>query len=69
MNLVKSCGCSRNNIIDPYSKLCLPDVVKNINIEVVFNLMSRTNETRNVSLHETCVCRFSLDASICSDKK
>ena len=32
------------NINDPNAKLCLPDVVKNINVKV-FNLMSRTNET------------------------
>ena len=29
---------SRNNINDPYAKLCVPDVVKNLNIKV-FNLM------------------------------
>ena len=28
---------SCNNINDPYAKLCIPDVVKNINVEV-FNL-------------------------------
>ena len=38
---------SCNNINDPYAKLCIPDVVKNLNI-TVFNLMSRTNETRHI---------------------
>ena len=38
---------SCNNINDPYSKLCIPDVVKNMNIKL-FNLMSRTNETRHI---------------------
>ena len=33
---------SCNNINDPYAKLCVRGVVKNINIKV-FNLMSRTN--------------------------
>ena len=37
---------SCNNIDDPYSKLCVPDVFKNMNIKV-FNLISRTNETRH----------------------
>ena len=40
-------SCSYNNINDPYSKLCVPDVVKNINVKV-FNLMSRTNKTRHI---------------------
>ena len=40
------CSGSCNNINDPYAKTCVPDVVKNLNVEV-FNLMSRTNETRH----------------------
>ena len=40
------CSGSCNNINDPYTKLCVPDVVKNLNIKVC-NLMSRTNETRH----------------------
>ena len=36
-----------NNINDPYAKICVSDVVKNLNINV-FNLMSRTNETRHI---------------------
>ena len=42
----KCSGCY-NNINNPYAKLCVPDVVKNLNIKV-FNLMSRTNETRHI---------------------
>ena len=38
---------SCNNINDPYAKICIPDVVKNIKLKV-FNLMSRTNETRYI---------------------
>ena len=38
---------SCNNINDPYAKLWVPYVVKNINLKV-FNLMSRTNQTRHV---------------------
>ena len=37
---------SCNTINDPYAKLCVPDTIKNINVKV-FNLMSRTNETRH----------------------
>ena len=57
-----------NNINDPYAKLCVPDVVKNINIKV-FNLMSRTNGTRHVKWHETCKCKCRLDASVCNSKQ
>ena len=29
----------------PYAEICVPDSVKNLNVKV-FNLISRTNETR-----------------------
>ena len=41
------CSGSCNNINDPYAKMSVPDVVKNLNVKV-FNLMSRTNETRRI---------------------
>ena len=50
---VNKCSDSRNNISDPYAKLCVPDVVKNINVKV-FNLMSKANETKHIKSHETC---------------
>ena len=28
------CSCSCNNINDPYAKLCVPGIVKNLNIKV-----------------------------------
>ena len=40
------CSGSCNNINDPYAKMCIPDVIKNLNVKV-FNLMSRINETRH----------------------
>ena len=61
------CSGSCNNINDPYAKMCVPDVVKNLNVKV-FNLMSRTTETRHVKWHETCKCKCRLDASVCSNK-
>ena len=40
------CSGSCNNINNLYAKLCAPDVAKNLNVKV-FNIMPRTNETRN----------------------
>ena len=34
--------------------MCVPDVVKSLNVKV-FNLISRTNETRHIEWHEICV--------------
>ena len=41
------CSGSCNNINYLYAEICVPDVVKNLNVKV-FNLMSRTNETRYI---------------------
>ena len=60
-------GCC-NTVNDPYAKICVPDQIKNPNVEV-FNLMSRTKETRHIKWHKTCKCRCKLDASICNNKK
>ena len=52
---VNKCSGSCNNINDPHAKLCVPDVVKNMNVKVL-NQISRTNETRHIKWHETCKC-------------
>ena len=64
---VNKCSGSCNNINDPLVKLCVPDIVKNVNVRVS-NLMSRVNETRQMVWHETCkrVCR--LNEAICNAK-
>ena len=59
---------SCNNINNPYTKLCIPDAVKTLNVKM-FNLMSRTNETRHIEWHETCKCKYRLDGSVCNNKQ
>ena len=59
------CSGSCNNIDDPYAKIC---VLKNINVKV-FNLMSRTNETRHIKWHKMCKCKCRLEASVCNNKQ
>ena len=41
------CSGNCNDINDPYTRICIPDTVKNLNVKV-FNLMSLTNETRHI---------------------
>ena len=63
----KSSG-SCNNINNPPEKLCVPDVIKNLNIKV-FNVMPRTNETRHLEWHETCRCKCRLDGNVFNNKQ
>ena len=66
--LVNKGSGSCNDINNPYAKLCVPDVVKNMDFKV-FSLVSRTNETCHVTWHETCACKCRLDASVYNDKQ
>ena len=59
---------SCNNINDAYAKICVPDVIKDLNVKA-FNLMSRTNETRHIKWHDTCKCKCRLDASVRNNKQ
>ena len=62
------CSGNCNNISDPYGRVCVPDTVKNLNVEV-FNLMTLTNDTRHIKWHETCKCICILDKIICNSKQ
>ena len=68
--IVKTSKCSGNcnNINDPYARICVPDIVKSLHVKV-FNLMSRTNETRHIEWHETCQRECRLDAIVCNNKQ
>ena len=62
------CSGNCNNINAPYAKICVPDVVKDLNIKV-FNLMLRTNETKNIKCYETYRCECRLNAIVCNNKQ
>ena len=64
---LNKCKGSCNTINDSYAKLCVPGTIKNINVRV-FNVMSRTNETRHKEWHKTCKCKCRLDACVCNNK-
>ena len=62
------CSGSCNNINNPLAKLCVPDVVKNVNVKV-FNLLSGTNKKRCIEWYETCKCKCRFNSSVCNNKQ
>ena len=62
------CNGNCNDINNPCARICVPDVVKYLNVKV-FNLMSRTNETREIKWHESCKCICWLNGIICNNKQ
>ena len=65
---INKCSGNCNNINDQYAKICVPDVIQDLNVKV-FNLMSRNNETKYIKWHETCKCICRLDKIICKNKQ
>ena len=65
---INRCKGICNTINNPCVKICVPDQIKNTNVKV-FNLLSRTNETRHIKWHKTCKFKCKLDASICNNKQ
>ena len=62
------CSGNCNNFNNPYAKICVPDVIKDLHVKIC-NLMSRTDETRFIEWHETCKCKCRLDAIVCNNKQ
>ena len=50
------------------SKICVPKIVKNVNMQV-YNFLMRLNETRNVLWHESFKCVCKLNSSVCNNKQ
>ena len=66
--LVNKCSGSCDTLDNPMSKICVPKIIKNVNMKV-YNFLMRLNETRNVLWHESCKCVCRLNSSVCSSKQ
>ena len=66
--LVNKCSGSCNILDNPMSKICVPKIVKSVNIQV-YNFLMRLNETRNVLWNESCKCVCKLSSSVCNNKQ
>ena len=65
--LVNKCSGSCNTLDDPMARLCVPNIIKNVNMKV-YKFLMRLNETRNVLWHESCKCVCRLNSSVCNSK-
>ena len=66
--LVNKCSGSCNTLDNRMSKICVPKIIKNVNMQV-YNFLMRLNETRNVLWHESCKCVCKLSSSVCNNKQ
>ena len=66
--LVNKCSGSCDTINNPMAKLCIPGIVKRVNLQV-HNFLMRLNETRSVLWLESCKCICKLNSSVCNNKQ
>ena len=66
--LVNKCSVSCDTLDNPMSKICVPKIIENVNMQV-YNFLMRLNETRNVLWHESCQCVCRLNSSVCNSKQ
>ena len=66
--LVNKCSGSCDTLDNPMSKICVPKIIKNVNMKV-YNFLMILNEIRNVLWHESCKCVCRLNSSVCNSKQ
>ena len=65
---VNRCNGNFNNITNPYSRVCVPDITKNVTLKI-FGLVTLTNKTKQIIIHESCKCVCRLDPIVCNNKQ
>ena len=66
--LLNKCSGTCDTLDDPMAKMCVPNVIKGVNMKV-YNFLMRLNETRNVLWHESCKYVYRLNSSVCNSKQ
>ena len=66
--LVNECSGSCDTLDNPMAKLCVPNIIKRINMKV-YNFLMTLNETRNVLWHESCKYVYRLNSPVCNSKQ
>ena len=65
---VNRCNGNCNNISNPYARVCVPNIIKNITPKI-FDVISWKNKAKQIKLHESCKCVCRLNPIICSNKQ
>ena len=65
---VNRCNGNCNNITNPYYRVCIPNITKNVTLKI-FDLQTLTNQTKQIIINESCKCVCRLDPIICNNKQ
>ena len=67
--LVNKCSGSCGTLDNPMSKICVPKIIKNVNMKVYKFLMRLNVKVRNVGYGMKCKCVCRLNSSVCNSKQ
>ena len=65
---LNKCSGNCNSIHDPHFKECVPNIIKNMNLKV-FDMVSWSNQIKQIKWHESCKCECKLNSSVCNNKE
>ena len=65
---IDKCVGSCNDKDNPYFKMCIPSIVKNISVKLL-DLISKKNVLKNITFHKICKCNCLLNEKVCNNKK
>ena len=65
---VNRCNGNCNNISNPYSRVCIPDITKNFTLKI-FDLMTLKKKIKQIIFHESCKCICRLNPIVCNNKQ
>ena len=65
---VHTCNGSCDNVTDLYSKMSVPDVIKNNTVKVL-NLILQQSITKQIAFHESCKYVCTLDPTVFNNKQ
>ena len=65
---IKGCNGNCNNISNPYSRVCVPNFIKNITVKL-FDLMSWKSKKKQIKWHQSCKCECRLDPIVSNNKQ
>ena len=64
----KRCIGSCDDINNPYSKVCIPDIVKK-SVLKCFDLVYSKNKTKLIQFRESCKCNCLINSTVCNNKQ
>ena len=62
------CNVSYNSLDNPFGRICVPNKTEDVYVSV-FNVITRINESKTLTKHISCGCKYKFDGRICNSNQ